>query len=238
MSVASAGPPAATAAEVVVVAFCPAPPLLLPVVEGAPAEETTTLRAACDAAVRRLLDARPDQVLVVGPDAPAGARYGPGDAGDFRGYGVDHTVPFAGPATAAGQRVPTALTVGAWLLDRAGHDGPRTGVGPDGTAAALTGRVGLLVMGDGSARRGLKAPGYLDDAAALFDAAVAAALSAGDPTALAELDLAEGERLLAAGAPVWRAVGEALAGRRVAAHLHYDDAPFGVGYLVADWVIA
>jgi hypothetical protein len=93
-------------------------------------------------------------------------------------------------------------------------------------------------MGDGSARRTLKAPGYLDDAAGPFDAAVAAALAAGDAAALARLDLAEGERLLAAGAPSWRAVGAALSGRTFTARLHYDDAPFGVGYLVADWVAA
>jgi hypothetical protein len=35
--------------------------------------------------------------------------------------------------------------------------------------------------------------------------------------------------------PVWRAVGAALAGRPVLARLRYDDAPFGVGYLVAEW---
>ena len=68
-------------------------------------------------------------------------------------------------------------------------------------------------MADGSARRGVKAPGYLDDAAAPFDAAVATALADGDAAALAALDPAEGERLLAAGVPVWRAVGAALAGR-------------------------
>ena len=52
------------------------------------------------------------------------------------------------------------------------------------------------------------------------------------------LDPAEGERLLAAGVPTWRAVGAALAGRDVAAALQLDAAPFGVGYLVADWVAA
>jgi hypothetical protein len=56
--------------------------------------------------------------------------------------------------------------------------------------------------------------------------------------ALAELDPAEGERLLAAGVPTWRAVGHALAGQAVTARLHHDSAPYGVGYLVADWVPA
>jgi len=66
---------------------------------------------------------------------------------------------------------------------------------------------------------------------------VAEALAAGDSAALAALDEAEGERLLATGAPVWRAVGAALAGRSATGRLHYDDAPFGVGYLVADWQV-
>jgi hypothetical protein len=35
--------------------------------------------------------------------------------------------------------------------------------------------------------------------------------------------------------PVWRAVGSALADRSVVAHLYAASAPFGVGYLVADW---
>jgi hypothetical protein len=50
-------------------------------------------------------------------------------------------------------------------------------------------------MGDGSARRSEKAPGHLDPAAAPFDAAVAAALAAGDTTALAALDPAERDEL-------------------------------------------
>jgi hypothetical protein len=111
-------------------------------------------------------------------------------------------------------------------------------VGPHDLAGALSGLpggAGVLAMGDGSARRGEKAPGHLDPAAGPFDAAVAAALAAGDTAALAGLDPAAGARLLAAGVPVWRAVGAALAGRPVTAHLSYDDAPFGVGYLVAEW---
>jgi hypothetical protein len=34
---------------------------------------------------------------------------------------------------------------------------------------------------------------------------------------------------------VWRAVGSALAGAQISGELRYDAAPFGVGYLVADW---
>jgi hypothetical protein len=220
------------------VAFCPSPPLLPPVVAGRAAADTAPLREACAHSVATLLQGRPEAVVVVGAGVPAGVRFGAGDAGDLRGFGVDLEVPFSVRARPGGRRLPLAHTLGAWLLDEAGHSGLRLGVGADDlddALADLPGDVGVLALGDGSARRTLKAPGYLDEAAAPFDAAVAAALAAGDAAALAALDPAEGERLLAAGVPVWRAVGAALAGRAVTATLRYDDAPFGVGYLVADW---
>ena len=226
---------------VAAVAFCPAPPLLLPAVEGRPDVATSALRQACVVAVGAMLAARPDVVVVVGGGAAAGERYGEGDVGDLRGFGVDAEVPFAGPARAHARRVPVAHTLGAWLLDETGWGAARIGVGPEDLGplvSSLPGRVGVLAMGDGSARRTVKAPGYLDPAAGPFDAGVATALAGGDAAALAALDLAEGERLLASGVPAWRAVGAALAGRSFTARVHLDDAPFGVGYLVADWTAA
>ncbi|WP_299959665.1 hypothetical protein [uncultured Modestobacter sp.] len=219
------------------VAFCPQTPLLLPAVAGAPGYALSVLRAAVLGAVQTLLADEPDVVLVVG-DGAGGVRFGPGDAGDLRGFGVDLEVPFAGRVRPGGHRLPLAHLIGAWLLDRAGHTGARLGVGPDDLAAALAdvpGPIGVLAMGDGSARRGEKAPGGLDPAAAPFDAAVTAALASGDPAALAALDPTAGERLLAAGVPVWRAVGAALTGVEPTAALRHDDAPFGVAYPVATW---
>ncbi len=218
-------------------AFCPQPPLLLPVVSGAAGTPLSLLRAAVAAAVQTVLAGQPDVVVVVG-DGAGGARFGDGDAGDLRGFGVDLEVPFAGAVRPGGRRTPLPHLLGAWLLDRAGHGGPRLGVAPGDLATALDdvpGPVGVLAMGDGSARRSEKAPGHLDPAAAPFDAAVAQALATGDAAALAALDPDEGARLLAAGVPVWRAVGSALAGAQISAELRYDAAPFGVGYLVADW---
>jgi hypothetical protein len=235
------GPPVWAARAAVAVAFCPSPPLLIPAVEGRPAPETVALRHACADAVAGMLAAAPEVVVVVGRGAPPGTRFGQGDAGPLRGYGVDRTVAFAGGIRPGGRLLPLAHTVGAWLLDEAGFAGARVGVGQADLAALmgdLPGPVGLLAMGDGSARRTLKAPGYLDDAAAPFDAAVATALAEGDAEALAALDEHEGERLLAAGVPAWRAVGAALAGRSISARLHLHDAPFGVGYLVAAWTAA
>ncbi len=227
------------------VAFCPSTPLLVPAVSGAATYATSVLRAAVLAAVQSLLEEGPDVVVVVGDGVtdraatgPGALRFGAGDAGDLRGYGVDLEIPFAGRVRPGGRRLPLAHTLGAWLLDQAGHTGLRLGVGPDDLAATLAelpASIGVLAMGDGSARRSEKAPGHLDPAAAPFDAAIAAALAAGDTTVLATLDPAEGERLLAGGVPVWRAVGAALQGRPVVARVRYDDAPFGVGYLVAEW---
>ncbi|TFV47515.1 hypothetical protein [Blastococcus sp. TF02A-35] len=224
-----------------VVAFCPAPPLLLPAVEGRAGPETVLLRAACADALSGLLDAAPEVVVVVGDGPAPGERFGDGDRGDLRGFGLDLQLPFDGRVRPGGARLPLAHTVGGWLLDQASFAGTRVGVGPADLAQLLRdlpAPVGVLAMGDGSARRTVKAPGYLDAAAEPFDTAVADALAAGDAAALAALDPAEGERLLAAGVPTWRAVGAAFAGRHVTARLHHHAAPFGVGYLVADWVVA
>jgi hypothetical protein len=234
-----AGSAAPGTAGPLTVAFCPCPPLLLPRVEGRAAPEIAQLRAACAEAVDAVLAPGPEAVVVVGSGADG--RFGAGDGGNLRGFGVDLEVSFAGPRRPGGRCTPLAYTVGAWLLDEAGHAGLRLGVAPADLAdalAGLPGRVAVLAMGDGSARRTAKAPGYLDAAAGPFDASVARALAAGDAAALAALDPAEGERLLAAGVPAWRAVGAALAGREVQARLHADVAPYGVGYLVADWLVA
>ena len=236
-----AGLPARAARATVAVAFCPSPPLLLPVVEGRASPETTELRRACAEAVARMLEHRPAVVVVVGAGIAPGDRVGPGDRGDLRGYGVDLEIAFAGRVRPGAGGCRSRTPSGPGCSTRPASRAPASASGPADLAAVLRdlpGPLGVLAMGDGSARRTAKAPGYLDDAAAPFDAAVAAALAAGDAGALAALDLDEGERLLAAGAPTWQAVGAALAGRDVTAHLHLDAAPFGVGYLAADWTVA
>jgi hypothetical protein len=210
-------------------------------VEGRATAETDALRRACATAVTAMLAGGPQVVVVVGDGAEPEVRFARGDGGSLAGFGIDLEVPFDGPIRPGGLPLPLAHTVGAWLLDRVGFSGERIGVGPGSLArvlVGLSGPVGLLAMGDGSARRTLKAPGYLDPAAEPFDRLVARALAGGDAAALTALDRAEGDRLLAAGTATWQAVGEALAGRSIAARLHYDDAPFGVGYLVADWAPA
>ena len=108
-----------------------------------------------------------------------------------------------------------------------------------GRAAAGGHGAALLIMGDGSARRGLKAPGYEDSRAAPFDESVAAALAKADRDALRNLDPALAEDLMATGRGPWQALAAAADdGRDLRGDLLYADAPYGVGYFVATWTPA
>ena len=92
-------------------------------------------------------------------------------------------------------------------------------------------------MAGGSARRSLKAPGYLDERAESHDAAIGVARGSGDADALASLDVHLGDELLAPGARALVVLGEMTKGADVTARLRRDGAPFGVAYWVADWTI-
>ncbi|NKY14256.1 hypothetical protein HGA06_08790, partial [Streptomyces somaliensis DSM 40738] len=101
--------------------------------------------------------------------------------------------------------------------------------------AARAPRVALLVMGDGSARRTVKAPGYLDERAAGFDERAARALGAADTAALAALDARLAYELKAAGRASWQVLAGAAHTASPEGRLLHDSAPYGVGYLVAAW---
>jgi hypothetical protein len=135
-----------------------------------------------------------------------------------------------------------AVAIGKWLLPGArphAVDGRLAPGEAAATGAALAAAdVALLVMGDGSARRTLAAPGYLDERAAPYDAAVAAALRAPDPGALLALDPRDDDALLVAGRAAWQVLAGAARGGRWHGELLYDAAPYGVGYFVATWTRA
>jgi len=145
--------------------------------------------------------------------------------------------------------LPPALTVGAWLVrDALGSRSGARGfsVGPDFASRpaavelltlAEASDVALVVLGDGSARRSTGAPGYLDERAAGFDAAVAEALRSGDGRELEKLDGDLANELLAGGVPAWHAAAAVLLEQTYAAQLSYDEAPYGVGYFVAAWTL-
>ncbi|HEX8767040.1 MAG TPA: hypothetical protein VF714_01645, partial [Jatrophihabitans sp.] len=120
------------------------------------------------------------------------------------------------------------LRAGRRLADSAGSDG----------------RTGLLVMADGSARRTLKAPGYLDPRAAPFDAGVQACLESGRLAELADLDPVLAAELLVAGRAAWQVLAGGVGAMQGAggpagrSRLHYSDDPFGVWYPVFSWLPA
>jgi aromatic ring-opening dioxygenase LigB subunit len=99
--------------------------------------------------------------------------------------------------------------------------------------AQIPGRLGLLVIADGSARRTVKAPGYIDDRAGPYDESVRVAVSSGDLAALRDLDPDLARQLMAPGWPALQVLAELAGDDRPHATVHYCDAPFGVGYLVA-----
>jgi hypothetical protein len=98
-------------------AVCPHPPLLIPAALGAAASDPPAeLRQVADAAglaVSGLAGARPDLIVVVGGGA-AEREYDRGASGGLHAFGIGVTV---GPGEPV---LPLSLTVGRWLLERAG----------------------------------------------------------------------------------------------------------------------
>ncbi|MFC5220611.1 class III extradiol dioxygenase subunit B-like domain-containing protein [Streptomyces coerulescens] len=239
----------------VAAAVCPCPPLLVPGVAAGAAPELDPARAACTDALGLLAAARPDLLVVVGPgDESEHGAYAEGARGSFHGFGVDIDVRLGRPeadtdASVPSERpLPTSLAVAAWLLERTGWaDAPIEGlaVGEPLTpercieigrgVAARAERVALLVMGDASACRTLKAPGYLDERAAPFDESVARALGKADLAALKTLDTELAHELKVSGRAPWQVLAGAAEEAGLSGALLYEDAPYGVGYLVATW---
>jgi hypothetical protein len=233
----------------VAAAVCPHPPLLVPGVASGATPETDDLRTAAAAALEELMAAEPDLVVVVGA-APQVGPHDPQARGSLAPYGIDLRVGW-GTGQAA---LPLSLTLGLWLLERHAPDVPRLlfGVRADTDAhrcaalgAALAdraSRVAMLVMGDGSARRSLKGPGYLDQRAVGFDSEVEAALQAGDPARLLDLDADLAEELLVAGRAAWQVLAGAALARQasgaaaLSGRVGYAAAPYGVCYFVATWL--
>jgi len=215
----------------VAAAVCPHPPLLVPEIAAGAAEELAALRAACAVAVDRLTVA--DRLVVVGT-AEASARYAAPAGGTLEPWGLAMEI-----GDASGN-LPLSLLIGRWLAPHADEFvAVAVAAEPDecaklGAELVERDRVGLLIMGDGSARRTEKAPGYLDERALPFDLEVARALETADAAALLALDPARAEQLMAAGRAAWQVLAGATH-REMRGELLYHDAPYGVGYVVASW---
>lgn len=218
---------------------CPHPPLLLRELSGVQ-DVAADLRAACLTALGEALSSDPARVVVVGGDvttAPVDAdlpvavrRFGTADAPQVAG-------------------LPQSLGVAKRLLEESGWDGPvemhvvAWGASPQEThelARRLAGgdeRTVLLVLGEGSTRRGDKAPGYLDERAFAFDAETGAALASGDVATLLGTDAVLAEELMVSGRAPWQVLASAVReeGATVSARSLYADDPHGVMYHVAVW---
>jgi hypothetical protein len=226
-------------------ALCPAPPLLARELTGGD-PVIPELRQACLAVTRRLLRSAPEAVVVIG--AAQQTRTWPGDGTlDLASFAPGAPQP-AGTAGTVG--LPASLGLGALLLDQAQYSGRRIlqAIGQDESADSCVelgarlgqsaGRIALLVMADGSARRGRRAPGHLDERSAGFDAEVERAVRAGDLAALASVDPRLARELMATGRPAWQVLSGAMRALRPAVDVVYAGDPFGVAYLVAAFSFA
>jgi len=235
--------------------------------------ELAGLRAACAAAARGLVRAKPDLIAVVG-SAPSSQTYPWPSTGSLHSYGIPWST---GPGHPV---LPLSLTAGTWLLmealDAAGipvpgvicdadgvdvmgavgvTDGAGVAGGPAATLTAVAdgaepaecrrlgqslagaaARVGLLVMGDGSAKKAIGVPGAPDPEAEEYDAGIAAALGAADAAALARLDPDRAAELRVTGRAPWQVLAGAAAGTPgLRGRLRLQTAPYDVSYLVASW---
>ncbi len=152
-------------------------------------------------------------------------------------------------ADVAAATLPLSLSVAAWLLRDRPVEPPRVGVSVARESAldcarlgaslvSGSSRVGLLIMGDGSACHGPKSPGYDDPRATSFDADVTSALAACDTEALLALDVDLATDLLVAGRAPWQVLAGAIdaSGGAWTGSVTYADAPYGVQYTVATWL--
>lgn len=230
-------------------AFVPSAPILIPEVASGAAAELTDLRAIAIAAIARVAESAEHVIIVA-----AGSRTRQFDTGigTFAGFGVPLTVAIdPSSRVEAGEQVDeigVAASIGVWLLDQTQWSGARSVVeiGPDESQTRLAelaielaesaSSVALVIVADGSAARTEKSPGYLHPDATHFDVLIEQALASGRAQALADLDRAQAQAVMAAGWPAWQVAALAMQGREIEASCDVADAPFGVGYFVASWV--
>jgi hypothetical protein len=200
------------------VVVVPSAPLLLPEYTGR-LDPGADLRDRCSALVRAVLPGRGSGgrvVLVVATDRePRSSRPALG-----RRVGV-HLLDLAGAEADEVVEVP-------W-------DAPVEGCRAAGVAlGAGPGEVSLVVVADGSARRGEKAPGHLDERALEVDRGLVDAVRAADPEGLLALDpVLCADLLLHGRAPLQvAAAAMAASGRMRCADLEAED-PWGVLYVTA-----
>lgn len=243
----------------VAVAVVPGPPAFVPELMGRAVHELDGLRAAADTALTALTDelsaaqqanGAPGLLVVAGPGGP-GEHQAAGPVG-FGEFGLDVELPaLPGGPTGAADALPTPLLVGRYLASRVtgrAEDVDRLWAGArwatvdavSGTAlgielAASPAPVALLLVADGAACHGPKAPRAEDSRAGAYDDAVNEALAAADVAALRALDPDLGAALSATGPQLWPLLEAAATDGHWTGTLLHRGAPYGVGWTVALW---
>ena len=222
--------------------------MLIGITPSGATEELVEIRESAIAAFEAALVPQPDRAVIIGAGLVTEAHSG--GWGSLRGFGVPYDValnPGDQYSRPSGRRLPLSLTVGAWLLEQVDWPGERIALEVDAASTDdeldMIGRlIGdselstlLLVVADGSAARTDKAPASFHPGAEAFDARVVEVLAGGDPESLRTIDRAEALAVTAAGRPAWRVAATAMRGATYAGEVLVDEAPYGVGYVVARW---
>jgi hypothetical protein len=199
-------------------AVVPMTPLLVRSESGL-ADPVADLREAAVEAVRDLAAAR-DRLLVLCPVGVAGAP-------------EEYSWPSGRPGSG-----PLSVQVAQYLLDLAGVPREVAEMSPRsvslGAPKGQLGRgTGLLVLGDGTARRSQAAPGHIDERSFPFDDLLADALAAGDGSELASLDQDLATELMVTGRHTFADLGRLIPAAD--GDLRHRDDPFGMTYFVAVW---
>jgi len=188
------------------------------------------------------------QLVVVGPGEPG--EFNATGPVSFASFGRDVVVPALVEGQPRDPELPTPIMVARYLASRdlaahpehaqlwasarwlttSGTDAPASGerLAADGMS------VGLILVADGAACRGLKAPRAQDERAQGYDEGVCAALASGQPGRLAQIDVDLGDELGASGSQLWPLLVAAAAGDGIGEVL-WAGAPYGVGWAVASW---
>jgi hypothetical protein len=242
----------------------PGPPAFVPQLMGSAAHELDALRDATDLAISRALSdlvtagaasaspgSRPVQLIVVGPGQPG--EFNAAGTVSFASFGRDVVVPALVWGQPSDPMLPTPIMVARYLASRDIATNPEhaelwesarwiTSSGAEGVrlGKALSADhvgVGLILVADGAACHGPKAPRAQDPRAHTYDDAVWAALACGRPGRLAQIDADLGDELGATGSQVWPLLVAAAgaADVDVVGEVLWAGAPYGVGWAVASW---
>ena len=243
----------------ITVAVVPGPPALVPELMGSAAHELDDLRHAADSVVSRAVS----DLIAASADSPPSVSaqlviVGPGQPGEFNAAGPVSFDSFgrgvAVPALVEGEQterdLPTPLMVARYLASRDVGAHPEhaalwasarwiTTSGADATALGEQlredrTRVALILVADGAACHGPKAPRAEDSRALAYDDGVCAALASGQPGRLAQIDVDLSHDLGATGPQVWPVLF-AAAGSDGIGEVLWRGAPYGVGWAVAAW---